>query len=101
MKDKKGKGLITDSEDWKLVKRQFETGLWDSNANQIPHRRILDYNVGEKNWPADRYDYTSFSSSVRKLVNQLNLHRPQEAGKLSCHHCCHFCLPHLLLLDPT
>ena len=67
-----GKGLVRDSSDWTRVKEQIESGLWDVSGT-IPHRRILDYNIAEKNWPVERYDYASFASSVRQLVNQLNL----------------------------
>jgi hypothetical protein len=77
-----GKGLIKDSSDWNRVKEQIESGLWDV-SRQIPHRRILDYNISEKNWPSERYDYASFASSVRQLVNQLNLNSGNKnTGKL-------------------
>jgi hypothetical protein len=85
-----GKGLIKDSSDWTRVKEQIESGQWDVSGT-IPHRRILDYNIAEKNWPAERYDYASFASSVRQLVNQLNLNAGRNnTGKLFTIESCHY-----------
>jgi hypothetical protein len=85
-----GKGLIKDSSDWSRVKEQIESGLWDVSGT-IPHRRILDYNIAEKNWPVERYDYASFASSVRQLVNQLNLNAGRNnTGKLFTIESCHY-----------
>ena len=70
----KGTGLVRDSADWNLVKSQIESGLFDISRT-IPHRRILDFNIEEKNWPAEKYDYAAFATSVRNVVNQLRLIR--------------------------
>jgi hypothetical protein len=84
-------GLTKDSIDWNRVKEQIESGLWDVSGT-IPHRRILDYNIAEKNWPAEWYSYTSFASSVRQLVNQLNLNSGNGTGKLFTIESCHLSL---------
>ena len=75
----RGSGLVRDSEDWDLVKSQIESGQFDISGS-IPHRRILDFNIEEKNWPKDKYEYNAFASSVRNLVNQLRVTRGN--GKL-------------------
>ena len=69
----KGLGLVRDSADWNLVKSQIESGLFDITRT-IPHCAILDFNIEEKNWPADKYDYAAFATSIWNLVNQLCLH---------------------------
>jgi hypothetical protein len=70
----KGTGLVRGSEDWDLVKSQIESGQFDISGS-IPHRRILDFNIEEKNWPKERYDYAALAASVRNLVNQLRVTR--------------------------
>ena len=65
-------GLVRDSMDWSLVKSQIESGLFNITRT-ISHRQILDFNIEEKNWPADKYDYAAFATSVWNLVNQLHL----------------------------
>ena len=76
----RGAGLVRDSGDWNIIKSQLESGLFDLSKS-IPHQQILDYNIEEKNWAVDKYDYTPFASSIQHLVNQLHLKRGN-TGKL-------------------